>query len=87
MTRLKIALSALLVLGTASAALAESADVIPGERNPDPIVAQPQAQFEGRNAYEGRAQAGFETFGIETPALTAEPYGPRSTPSLYGGGF
>ena len=87
MTRLKIALSALLVLGTASATLAESADLIPGERNPNPVVAQPYAQFEGRNAHEGRAQAGSEALEIDAPALTAEPTGPRSTPSLYGGGF
>jgi hypothetical protein len=49
----KLILSAALVL-TASAAFAEN-NAVPGERNPNPVA---QRVLEGRNAYEGLAQAG-----------------------------
>jgi hypothetical protein len=59
-SKTKIALSAALILGTASAALAEN-NAVPGERNPNPVASQ---VFEGRNAYEGRAQIGTQTPSI-----------------------
>jgi hypothetical protein len=75
-TKTKIALSAALILGTASVAFAEN-NAVPGERNPNPVASQ---TFEGRNAFEGRAEVRTQ---IQTPAV----YGPASSPSIYGGGF
>ena len=63
----KIVLSAALVLATASAAFAENNSVV-GERNAGPVAVQSSKIFEGRNAYEGRAQVGR----IQAPAINVE---------------
>jgi hypothetical protein len=115
LTKTKIALSAALLAMTATGALAQGTGV-PGERNPNAMYAPgaPTEWYEGgrnmlqgasqlqqgRNAYEGRAQAtpqaraprsvyeGRAQVQTEAPAYYSdEPWGPRSTPSLYGGGF
>ncbi|MCZ7657650.1 MAG: hypothetical protein M5U07_07245 [Xanthobacteraceae bacterium] len=49
----KIALSAALILATASTAFAEN-NAIPGERNPNPVA----GQFDSRSVFEARAQVG-----------------------------
>lgn len=76
----KIALSAALILATASTAFAEN-NAIPGERNPHPIAVQQS----GVSVYEGRAQLVAPQY--EMPGYAAEAWGPRSTSSIYGGGF
>ena len=55
MTTSKLVLSAALILGTLSGALAESWDPVPGDRNPN---AEQPALFQGRNLYDVRMQAG-----------------------------
>lgn len=40
---------------------------------------------QGRNAYEGRAAVVRPQF--EAPAYDGQPWGPVSSPSIYGGGF
>jgi hypothetical protein len=48
---------------------------------------------EGRNAYRGRAQAHYGRnayegrAAVEAPVYDAQPWGPVSSPSIYGGGF
>ena len=63
----KLIISAALVLATASAAFAEN-NAVPGERNPGPVAVQSSKIFEGRNAYEGRAQVGR----IQDPVINVE---------------
>jgi hypothetical protein len=76
-SKTKIALSAALILGTASVAFAEN-NAVPGERNPSPVASK---VFEGRNAFEGRAE-------VVRPQIQSQAvYGPASSPSIYGGGF
>ena len=117
LTKTKIALSAALLAVTATGALAQGTGV-PGERNPNAMytAGAPTEWYEGgrnmlqgasqvqqgRNAYEGRAQAtprhqarahrnvyeGRAQIQTEAPAYYSdEPWGPRSNPSTYGGGF
>jgi hypothetical protein len=63
----KLIISAALVLATASAAFAEN-NAVPGERNPNPVAVQSSKIFEGRNAYEGRAQVGR----VQAPVINVE---------------
>lgn len=120
LTKTKIALSAALLAVTATGAFADNAGM-PGERNPSAMytagaptewyeggrnmlqgtsqVQQGRNAYEGlaqatprrqarahRNAYEGRAQVRTGAPVYNAPVYNSdEPWGPRSTPSLYGG--
>jgi hypothetical protein len=49
--------------------------------------------YQGRNAYEGRAQVHHRRnayegrAAVEAPVYSDQPWGPVSSPSIYGGGF
>ncbi len=80
-TKTKLALSAALILGTFSAATAESWDPVPGDRNPDATV----GKLEGRNLYDVRMQAGRSapTIYIEKNQKVLD----RNTQTFDGGGW
>jgi hypothetical protein len=54
LTKTKLVLSAALILGTLSAATAESWDPVPGDRNPDAVG----GLFGNSSVYDARMQAG-----------------------------
>jgi hypothetical protein len=82
LTKSKLVLSAALILGTLSAASAESWDPVPGDRNPNPVAGQ--GLFENRSVYDARMQAGRSapTIYIEKNHVLD-----RNTQTFDGGGW
>ena len=81
LTKSKLVLSTALILGTISAASAESWDPVPGDRNPN--AAPAQVYMTVPSVYTGRAQV------IRTaPAVrTRSNYFDRASQTFSGGGF
>jgi hypothetical protein len=81
LTKTKLALSAALILGTLSAATAESWDPVPGDRNPNPVG----GLFENRSVYDARMQTGRSapTIYIEKNQKVFD----RNTQTFDGGGW
>ena len=81
LTKSKLVLSTALILGTISAASAESWDPVPGDRNPN--AAPARIHMSVPSVYSGRAQV-IRT----TPTVrTRSNYFDRASQTISGGGF